>query len=72
MGYSKIAMFAGVFELAARSLAGLYLIPKMGYTAACLANPLAWMAADLFLVPVFFRCMKKERETREVDNYFIE
>lgn len=68
MGYSKIAMFAGVFELAARALAGLYLIPRVGYAAACLANPLAWMAADLFLTPVFFKCLKKEKYVK--GSYF--
>lgn len=53
MGFSNVAMFAGVFELVARAVVALVLVPQFGFDAVCWANPLAWVAADLFLIPAF-------------------
>ena len=50
MGFSAFAILAGVFEMAARTLAGLVLVPKLGFIGACFASPLAWVAADLFQI----------------------
>lgn len=54
MGYSKMAIFAGVCEMVARGLTGLFLVPAFGYTAACFASPIAWVMADMFLIPAYF------------------
>jgi len=59
MGFAPLATLAGVFELAARAVVGLFLVPVFGYTAACFASPVAWVMADLFLVPAYFRCMRQ-------------
>ena len=59
MGFSTFAILAGVFEMVARTFVALVLIPPMGYTGACLANPLAWIAADIFLIPAFIYCRNK-------------
>lgn len=59
MGFSTFAILAGVFEMAARTFAALLLIPHLGYMGACLANPLAWIAADVFLFPAFIFCRNK-------------
>lgn len=56
MGFSTFAILAGVFEMAARTFVALVLIPKIGYEGACLANPAAWIAADVFLIPAFIYC----------------
>ena len=53
LGYSSVAMFAGVFELIARAIMGYGFVNTLGYTAACVANPVAWVAADLFLIPAY-------------------
>ena len=53
LGYSTTAMFAGAFELAARAVMSYVVIPKFAYNAVCYANPAAWAAADLFLIPAF-------------------
>lgn len=53
MGFSMFAVLAGVFEMAARALVGLFLVPALGFTGACLASPLAWIFADAFLVPAY-------------------
>lgn len=59
LGYSMFAILAGVCEMAARSVVGFLLVPKFGYPAVCLANGLAWIAADLFLIPAYYHVMKK-------------
>ena len=58
MGFSMFAILAGVMEMVARSLAGMFLVPALGYFGAALGSPLAWVAADLFLVPAYFRCRR--------------
>lgn len=54
MGYSKMAVFAGICEMFARGITGLFLVPAFGFTAACFASPIAWIMADCFLVPAYF------------------
>lgn len=61
MGYSRLAMFAGVFEMIARGATGALLVPAFGFTAACFAGPIAWIMADCFLFPAFFHVMRKAR-----------
>ena len=59
MGYSGVAMTAGVLEMAARTIAGVVLTPLIGFVGISLANPLAWIFADVFLIPAFCRCIRK-------------
>lgn len=63
MGYSKLAVLAGVCEMVARSVAGFCLVPFFGYLAVCFASPLAWIAADIFLVWSYLTIMKKLKMT---------
>ena len=64
MGFSVFAITAGVLEMIARTLAGVVLVPLIGYMGICLANPLAWVFADAFLIPAFFWCRKKIVQTK--------
>lgn len=59
MGFSRLAVFAGAFEMLARALAGFLLVPHFGFSAVRFANPLAWIFADIFLIPAFFYVRKK-------------
>ncbi|MBB5264239.1 putative MATE family efflux protein [Catenibacillus scindens] len=59
MGFSGLAITAGVMEMAARTFAGLCLVSWLGFTGICMAHPLAWLCADIFLIPAFFFCKKK-------------
>ncbi|MGN0157630.1 MAG: MATE family efflux transporter [Brotaphodocola sp.] len=59
MGYSKLAVLAGVCEMFARSFVGFCMVPLFGYLAVCFASPCAWIAADAFLVPSYWSIMKK-------------
>ena len=58
LGYPRLAILAGVCEMAARSFVGFCLVPRFGYLAVCIANPVAWIAADLFLIPAYRYVMK--------------
>ena len=55
MGHTKAAMISGTMEMIARTLFGLFVVPKFGYTAVCFANGAAWILADAFLFPCYFR-----------------
>ena len=59
LGFSNLAVVAGVFEMVARGVFGLCLVPFFGFDAVCFANPAAWVMADIFLFPAYSACMKK-------------
>lgn len=59
IGYSQIAIISGALEMAARAFVGLILVPAFGYAGAITANPIAWIAADLFLIPAYYHYLKK-------------
>ena len=63
MGFSTFAILAGVCEMVARAFVGFCLVPVFGFLPACFASPLAWICADLFLVPAFGQCLKKLKRT---------
>lgn len=62
--YGPLAMFAGIFELAARSAIALLGAPRWGFDIIRFANPAAWVAACILLVPAYFAVMKKLREQK--------
>lgn len=59
MGFSSLAVFAGVFEMIARGIVGFVFVPIFGYRAACFASPAAWVMADIFLIPAYIYCVNK-------------
>ena len=58
MGYTRVAMFAGLAEMLARTIVALFVVPAAGFMGACFANPAAWVMADLFLFPCYFKLVK--------------
>ena len=63
MGFSGLAILAGVMEMIARTVVGVIFVPMFGYTAACFASPAAWVCADLFLIPA---CMGSINRLRKI------
>lgn len=59
MGFSGLAILAGIMEMIGRSVVAFVFIPVFGYRAACFASPIAWILADMFLVPACFGCIKR-------------
>ena len=66
MGFSSLAIIAGVMVMIARGIAGMLLVPAFGYLGACYSSPLAWLLADAFLIPAFFLCKRKVARQLEV------
>lgn len=61
MGFSGFAMTSGVLEMLARSIAGGMITPLFGFAGICVSNVLAWIFADIFLLPAYLRCRNKLR-----------
>ena len=59
MGFSIFAILSGIMEMIARTLAALVVARKLGYIGICLAHPMAWLFADVFLIPAFFYCLRR-------------
>lgn len=59
MGFSTFAVLAGVFEMIARTIGGLVLVPLFGFKGACFSSPLAWIMADAFLIPAYIHVRNK-------------
>lgn len=57
--YGPLAMLAGIFELVARSAIAVLGAPKWGFSIICFANPAAWVAACILLVPAYLHVVKK-------------
>ncbi len=68
LGHSRLAILAGVCEMAGRGLAGMFLIPAAGYIGVCFASPAAWILADLFLIPAYIYVMKVLNRQKEGAN----
>lgn len=62
LGYSSFAMISGMMEMTARATAGIILVPAFGFASVCIANPAAWLLADIFLIPGYCYCIKMIRE----------
>lgn len=65
LGYSKLAILAGVCEMVARALVGALIVPAVGYLGACFASPVAWIFADAFLIPAYICVMKALQRKKE-------
>ena len=66
MGYSLLAILAGVCEMIARALVGFALVPIFGYIIICFASLLAWLMADAFLIPAFYYCLRNLLKAQEM------
>ncbi len=64
IGKSGITTFAGVTELLARLLTSFILVKQIGYVGVCLSNPIAWIAADIFLLITYYMTMRKYAGTQ--------
>ena len=62
LGYSNLSMMSGVMEMIARCGVSLWLVPAFMWTGVCSGDPVAWVMADMFLLPAFwwlFKHLKK-------------
>lgn len=59
MGFSRVAMFAGVLELICRLFVSWILIPLVGFIGVCFTNAITWVFASIFLVIVYIITKRK-------------
>ena len=62
LGYSELAILAGVCEMIARTVVGFVFVPMFGYVAVCTASPLAWIFADIFLIIAYIKVIKRVKK----------
>ncbi len=66
MGYGLVPMLGGIFELVARAAMVMILAGRTSFAGVCLADPAAWIAALIPIVPYYFFVMRKwERQERQ-------
>ena len=66
MGYGLVPMLGGVFELVARAGIVMLVAGKTSFAGVCLADPAAWIAALIPLIPYYFYVMKKYKKVSSV------
>ena len=59
VGESRLAIQAGVLEMIARTGASLFLVTHLGYTGICIEDPLAWIFADIYIIPICFYALRR-------------
>ena len=62
IGKSVITTFAGVAELIGRALTSFVFVRFWGFAGFCLSNPIAWVAADVFLVITYAVVMRGRKK----------
>jgi putative MATE family efflux protein len=61
LGYSNLSMLSGVMEMVARCGVSLWLVPTLAFLGVCLGDPVAWIAADAFLLPAYVLLFRRLR-----------
>ena len=67
LGYSNLSMLSGVAEMIARCGVSIWLVPALGFLGVCYGDPVAWISADLFLIPamiMLYKHLKKRNAYR--------
>ena len=59
LGFSRVAMFAGLFEMVGRTFVAFALVDPYGFDGAILANPAAWIMANVLLIPAYLRTIRR-------------
>ncbi len=62
LGYTGRAFFTGAMEMIARISVVMLFVPTYGFSAICFGDPMAWIAADLYIIPVSLMVLNKVRE----------
>ncbi|MEC0304760.1 MATE family efflux transporter, partial [Terribacillus saccharophilus] len=73
LGQKFAPTMAGIFELLARIVSGIVLIPLWGFVGAAIDAPLAWIGSVMVLLISYIRTMKrlKQKEMSQINNKYI-
>ncbi|PHV70310.1 MATE family efflux transporter [Sporanaerobium hydrogeniformans] len=61
MGEAFFPMLGGLAELVARFVVAITLPAMIGYAGICLASPMAWIAANIPLIPRYIYIMRRKK-----------
>ncbi len=59
MGFSGVAMLAGVTEMLARIIVAAWCSGENGFFWVCMSNPASWFLAAVVLMPLYFIIMRR-------------
>ena len=59
LGFSGRTVVAGALEMVARIAVVAFLVPRYGFLGICVADPAAWLAADVYIIPVCLLVLRK-------------
>ena len=59
LGYSNLSMMSGVMEMIARCGVSIWLVPALAWIGVCYADPVAWIMADIFLIPAYIWLIRR-------------
>ena len=62
LGYSNLSLMSGIMEMIARCGVSLWLVPVFAWIGVCYADPIAWIMADIFLIPAYIWLIKRLKE----------
>lgn len=65
MGHGLVPMLGGIFELLARGGIVLAVAGRASFAGVCMADPAAWLAALIPLIPYYFCVMRRYSVRRE-------
>lgn len=65
LGYGFLPMCAGIMELFGRGITAFISAKKASYIGVCLASPMAWIAASVFLIGMYFYVMRNLEKKME-------
>lgn len=68
MGIGLVPMLAGVSELAMRFVAAITLAVSFGFAGVCMAEPLAWLGADILLFPRYLKFCRDDDRKRVLEG----
>ena len=66
MGYPMMPMLAGVMELIGRGTVALIAAHYLSFEGISASNPVAWILADILLIPAYLYTMKKLSQKKAV------
>ena len=59
LGYSNLSMMSGVMEMIARCGVSIWLVPALAWIGVCYADSVAWIMADIFLIPAYIWLIRR-------------
>ena len=70
LGWPGMSVCSGVMEMVARSAVSIWLVPAIHFLGVCYGDPVAWLAADCFLIPAMIWLYAKLKKNPQLLPYY--